>query len=119
MFPESEDYSKEDEEETYKMVPADRLAFENSGDNDSEDNQRDGFLNDFQLHQREWTAVDLRANAVSGNHESVFKECHSPRREDDENQRPVDVDFQLRKLKVSIPCKSHEDVADNEQQYSC
>ncbi len=37
--------------------------------------ERNRFLDDFQLHQAEWSAVDAAADAVCGNHKAVFKEC--------------------------------------------
>lgn len=99
------------------MIPADGFAFEHCGYDDGEDCQRDGFLYDFQLHQCEWTSVDLRADAVGGNHEAVFEECQSPRTKNDEDERPVGIDFQFREFEVSVPGKRHENVGTDKQQY--
>ena len=99
------------------MVPADGLALEDGGHDDGEDRQRDALGQYLELHQREGAAVDLTAYAVGGYHERVLEECHAPRGENDEYQRPAGVDLQLGELEVAVPGKGHEDVADDEQQY--
>ena len=116
-FPESEDYGKKNEGEAYKVVPADWFALEDSGDDYCENRQRDTLGQDFELHQREGTTVDLAADAVGGDHKTVFEEGYAPRRQDDEYQRPRGVDFHFGQLQVAIPGKGHKDVADDEQEY--
>ena len=65
------------------------FALEDSGNNDCEDDERHCLLNDLELHQREWAAIDLRADAVGWDHERIFEQCHSPAHEDDKDERPV------------------------------
>ena len=62
---------------------------EHGDDNGGENNQRDGFLDDFQLDQVERASVDYRAYAVGGDHEKVLNQRDAPRQQDDENQWPV------------------------------
>lgn len=40
--------------------------------NRCEHRKRNGFLNDFQLHQAEGPAVDTAPDVVGGNHETVL-----------------------------------------------
>ena len=92
------------------VVPADGLAFEHCGHDDGEHGEGDGLLDDFELHERERTSVDLCAYTVGGNHEAVLKKSQSPRAEDDEDKGPVGVDFQLGEFEVAVPGKSHKDI---------
>ena len=115
-FPEGENDGQQDEYEADEVVPADGFALEDGGHDDGEDRQRDALGQYLELHQREGTAVDLAADAIGGYHERVFEEGHAPRCEDDEDERPAGVDFQLSELEVAVPGEGHEDVADDEQQ---
>ena len=99
------------------MVPADRFAFEHCGDNYCEDCKRDGFLDDFELHEVERAAVDGRTDTIGRNHEAVFEKSYTPRECDDGDKRPVGDEFHLLELKVAVPGEGHQDVADNKQQY--
>ena len=74
------------------------------------DRQRNRFLDDFQLHQAEWTAVDAAPDAVRWNHEAVFQEGEPPRCENHKNQRPVRADVHFFELEVAVPSECHEDV---------
>ena len=47
----------------------------------------------------------------------ILEEGHTPRSEDDKDERPAGVDLHLGKLKVAVPGEGHEDIADDEQQY--
>lgn len=71
------------------VVPVDLFAGEDEHGDDGEDCQRDGFLNHFQLEQREGAAVLLITHAVGGYHEYILNQCYSPGEEDDREQRPV------------------------------
>ena len=78
--------------------------------NRCEHRERNRFLDNLQLHQAEWTAVDAAADAVGRNHKAVFKEGEPPGSEDDENQRPVGADVHFFKFEVAVPSESHENV---------
>ena len=65
-----------------EMVPVQGFAFEKQYGEDGENQQRDDFLHDFQLQQRELAAVADESVAVCGHHEQVFKQCYSPRKQD-------------------------------------
>ena len=67
-------------------------------------------LDNLQLHQVEWPAVDAAADIVCGNHEAVFQKSKSPGCENDENQGPVGADVHLLKLEVAVPGEGHENV---------
>ena len=60
---------RDDEEERNDVVPAESLGLENGDDDDGKDDQRDGFLYDFQLDKAERPPIDGRAHAIGGNHE--------------------------------------------------
>ena len=85
------------------VIPAQMLA-EIEGGEDSEDDEGDDFLNDFELDGREAGSAD----AVGGDLEAVFKQRDSPTDEDD---LPESL---LAEAEVTVPGKSHEDVGDGE-----
>ena len=88
-FQEGEEDGKNDEAEAYKVVPADGFPFEDGGHYDGEHEKGDAFLYNLELHEGEGTSGDLRADAVGGNHERVLKESHTPRQQDNGDERPV------------------------------
>ena len=59
---------------------------------DAEHNQGDDFLNDFELHQRERSAVVDEADSVGRHLAAVFKEGNSPRESYDAEKRPIGGD---------------------------
>lgn len=54
------------------------LPLEDDVGNDAEDNQGDDFLNDFELHQRERSAVANETDAVGGHQETVLDASDAP-----------------------------------------
>ena len=54
------------------------LPLEQNVCNDAEDNQRDDFLYDLELHQRERSAVVDESDAVSGHQETVLYAGNQP-----------------------------------------
>ena len=82
-------YSKYDEKERNEVVPMEGFGLEDGDDDDGKDGQRDGFLYDFQLNKVERSSVDFRTDAVGGNHEAVLNQCDAPRKQDEQNERPV------------------------------
>ena len=84
--------------------------------NRREHRERNRFLDDFQLHQAEWPAVDTAPDVVCGNHETVLQERDAPRSENHENQRPVGADVHFFEFKVAVPSERHEDVGTAEKE---
>ena len=116
LFQESKENRGDNKQECDNMIPLQCFCVENRDCNCRKDRQGNSFLNDFQLHQAEWTAVDAAANAVGRNHKAVFKEGEPPGSEDDENQRPVGADVHFFKFEVAVPSKSHENVGAAEKE---
>ena len=97
------------------MVPVERLPFEQQCHHHREDDERDDLLRDFQLNQRERSAVVNDADAVRRHLTDIFKQRDAPREENHGDERPRRTDFFLLKFEVPIPGKSHEDVGADEQ----
>ena len=116
-FHKGKEYGKDDAAKGYKVVPADGLAFEHGGDDDGEHHEGHAFLYDFELHEGEGAAGDLRPDAVGRYHERVLEEGHAPREQDDGDERPVFDYVHLLQFEVAIPCKGHEYVGADEHEY--
>src|SRR5579859_5078048 len=98
--------SADEEARGDSVIPAQMLA-EIESNEDSEDNQRDHFLNDFELHGRESVCAD----AVGRDLEAIFKQSNGPADEDHFPERLV------AKAEMTVPGKGHEDVGDGEKDY--
>ena len=92
-----------------------RLALEEQGGEDGEDDERHHFLNDLELHQREGAAIAGEADAVGRNLARILEERDAPREEDDGKQGPMGGNLHLLQLQVPVPGEGHEDVGDDEQ----
>ena len=104
-----------DEQEGQNVVPMQVVALKHNVRDDGENGQRNTFLNDFQLHERERAAVVDEAETVGGHLAAIFEKGDGPREADDGNQRPVVADARLLQTKVAVPRKGHKNVAENEQ----
>jgi hypothetical protein len=90
--------------ETGGVIPAEFFAEADHG-KDSEDGERDAFLNRLELRGRKF----VRADAVGGTWKQYSKNGDAP----DENYFPEGF---AAKFQVAIPGEGHEDVGDSEKQ---
>ena len=116
-FHKGEEDGQDDETEAYEVVPADGLPFEDGGHNDREHKKGDALLYNLELHEGERPAGDLRSDAVGRNHEAVFQKRHTPREQDDGDERPVFDEVHLLEFEIAIPGKCHEDIRADEHEY--
>ena len=93
------------------MVPMEALSLEEDVGDDAEDNKRDDFLNDLQLHQRERSAIVDEAYPVGRHQETILDAGDAPREKYHGIKRPVGGDTGLVELQVSVPGKCHKDIA--------
>ena len=98
------------------MIPLQRHVKRYGGE-DYKDHQRDHFLNHFELHQGERTAVPLKSYAVCGHLEAVFEESYSPREKNNEDQRRgVGEEACLLEFEMTVPGKRHEYIGREEKE---
>ena len=107
--------SADDEQERQDMVPMEVVALEHDVGHDGKYSQRDALLNDLQLHQVERSSIVNKPQSVGRHLTAVFEEGDAPREGDDAQQRPVARHARLLQFQMSIPCKRHENIAQNEQ----
>ena len=79
LLQEGEKYCRDNEQECDDVIPLERFRMEYRHRNRREHRKRNRFLDDFQLHQAERSAVDATSNVVRGNHETVLQESDAPR----------------------------------------
>ena len=116
LLQKSEENRKNYEAEGHEMIPLDGLRLEDKGTDDSEYRKRYGFLDDLQLHQVERAAVGVGSHAVRRDHEEILQQCYSPRKEYDDDERPVlGAGNDLRKFQLSVPRERHEDIRYDQQ----
>ena len=71
-------HGKYNQHERNDVVPTEGLGLEHRNDDDGKYDQRDGFLDDFQLNEIERTSVDYRADTVGGNHKKILYQRNAP-----------------------------------------
>ena len=92
------------------MVPAQRHLESDSRKSDK-DHKRDDFLNNFQLHQRERSAVACKTDSVRRHLQTVLEESDAPGQENDKDKRcSIGEETGLLQFQVTIPRERHEDV---------
>ena len=112
---EGKKHSEDNKDKWKDVVPTEGLCLEHRDDDDSEHGQWNGFLDDFQLNKVEWASVLHGSDAVGWNHKRIFEQGDAPRHQDDQKQWPVfrrGNDFE--QFQLSVPCKSHEDIWNDE-----
>jgi len=91
------------------------LVLEDEVCDDGKHHQRDTLLDDLQLHEIKGTAVASKTQTVGWYLTTVLEERNHPRKGDYKVERPVCGDARLLESQMTIPGKSHEHVAQNEQ----
>lgn len=79
---ENNKYSSHEQSKTQQVIPGQFFFFEKNKRKARKDNQRDGFLNGFQLNQVKGTAVFVKASAVRRNLKKIFEKSKSPADQD-------------------------------------
>ena len=101
-------------DECCEVIPVKLLPLEEDICNDAEDDKRDDFLYDLQLHQRKWPAIIDESNSIGRHQETILDAGNCPREENHDIERPVGRYSRLIELQVTIPSKCHKDVAGNQ-----
>ena len=94
-----------------------RLSLEEYVGHHAEDDEREYFLDDLQLHEGEWSSIAFETNAIGRHLTAVLKEGDGPGESDDANEGPVVADTRLLQFEVTIPRQGHEYVAAYQQDY--
>lgn len=110
LLQEDEEDGEDEAAECYEVVPLERLAFEEDSYQDSEDRKRDDFLDNFELHQVERSAVTIESDTVGGDLCAVFEKRHAPRKQDYQNQWPSGGNLHFLKFQMSVPGKCHKNI---------
>ena len=98
------------------MIPVELLMLENEIRQYGKHHQRDALLNNLQLNQIERSAIACKTYSVGRNLTTVFEECYRPWKGNHHEERPMRRNTCLLKFQMTIPCESHEDIAQNKQQ---
>ena len=114
MLSEYKIYSHHQAHHGSQMVPMKLLALKEHIGNDAKHQQGDNFLYHLELHQRERTAVPVKANAVGRHLAAIVEEGNEPRKSNHADQGPVGTDPCLGQFEMTIPSQCHEDIAHNQ-----
>lgn len=107
LFKEAKKYCQHEAEKCRYVVPLYWLALEDDSDYDSEHRQAYDFLDNFELHQAERSAIDIGPYSVGRDLQAILEESDAPREQNDQYHRPSVRNVHLLKLQMSIPRESH------------
>jgi len=77
------------QQERKDMIPMEVLPLEQYVGYNGKHTKADTFLNDFQLNERKWASVFLKADTVGRNLTTILEKGYPPRKSDDAYQRPL------------------------------
>ena len=78
LFLENEVNRKYQKYKSNKMVESEGFVFKGDQCEDCEDDQRDDFLQYFELHQTEWAAIALKSDFVCGHLKEILEQRNAP-----------------------------------------
>ena len=97
------------------VVPSKRKVLEENQRKDREYDERDHFLDHFQLHQVERTAFAVESDAVGRHLETILEESHRPTDKDDDKQRRLPGTVLPEKTQMTVPGHRHKGIRKDEQ----
>lgn len=100
------------------MVESQCFTFENEDGNQSEDRKRDELLDDFELPQIKRTAIVYVTDSVCRNHKAIFKQGNTPAKQNNHGKGELAKPSRVLQSQMAIPCKCHENIGTDQQQYS-
>jgi hypothetical protein len=100
------------------MIPMKRFTFEKQGGEYGEYHQRNDFLNNLELDERERSAIASETDTIGWYLKGIFGKSNAPRKQDDKIEWPTGYDFHLLQLEVAVPGKCHKDIRNDEEEYS-
>lgn len=110
LFPKSEIDRRDQAQKRDHVVQPEGLGAENQQGENRKYAQRDNFLYDLKLDQRERTAVSGKTDAVCGYLEAVFKEGDPPTYNDNKYERYGASAFRRIEFQVAVPGDGHKNV---------
>ena len=112
---ENEIHGKYKENKTNEVVQTECFRLEQKNRKDGKNNERDDFLNDFELPEIKRTAVCRVADTVGGNLTTVLKKSNSPTNQNDHGQSKSGEPTHLAEFQMSVPRKCHENIRAHQQ----
>lgn len=104
-----------EQNERQGVIPPEAFGLEKQRAEQHKNHQSNDLLNDFQLHERERSAVFLKPDAVCRHLKTIFEECDAPAKKNDTDEGQGMKPRNVFHPQMSIPRKSHENVGRNEQ----
>ena len=111
LFESKDEIDRTDEEDTrHEMVPTQR-HLKGDGRECDKDHEGDHFLDNLQLHQREWSAVPCKTDSVGRHLEAVLEESDAPGQENHKDKRcGIGEETGLLQFQMTVPRERHEDI---------
>ena len=116
MLPLLENYKhcQNDQAKTDKVVPFETL-FENNKGEQHKDDERNGFLNSFELNDIERSAIFFEANSVGRNLKQVFEKSEAPTDEYYRQKAEIFTPAHVFEFKMAIPSQCHKAIGNKQE----
>ena len=105
------------EYKTHDVIPGKLICFENKDCADRKYGECDHFLDHLQLEKVKGSSILFTTGAVTRNLKNIFEKCDEPADENDAEKSCILKNIPFLKLQVTIPCKRHEEVGNDQQEY--
>lgn len=102
-FHENEIDGEDQATKSCEMVPVKRLTVKQDVYDDGEDDERNDFLNNFELYKRERTAITVETNTVGRDLKGIFCQGDEPREKDYGVKWPVGKGLDGLQTQVAVP----------------
>jgi len=100
------------------VVEPEGLCLEKEHREDSKYDQRNRFLDNFQLPQVERTAVAVEAKTIGGHLEDIFEKSNSPAYKDNGKEPKATEPTHMLEFQVPIPRNRHKTVGQQQEENS-
>lgn len=96
------------------MIGSETFIFKHQNREKGKNNERDNFLNDFELPNTKRSAVSFKSNFIGRNHRHIFKQRNHPAKKNDFQKAQICKPIVLLEFQVTVPSKRHKYVGNNQ-----
>lgn len=97
------------------MIPLQAFVLEKNEGKNNENDERDHFLDHFELYQAERTTAFLVSKPVCGHHQCVFKEGNPPADQHNGNNTKIFGPSHFFEFEMPVPGEGHKSIGKDQQ----
>lgn len=114
LFLENKIDSQHQKCETDQMVRPETFIFKNQNCKKGKNNERNYFLNDFELPESKRAAISHKSDFVGRNHSHILKKRNHPTEQDDFQKTHIGKPVIFFEFQMTVPGKCHKNIGNNQ-----